>query len=47
MMPEASELQLFRKWTRVKIERVDMVTLNRLLMDHYHRWETTMTRSLG
>ena len=47
MMPEASELQLFRKWTRVKIERIDKVTLNGLLIDYYHRWETTMTRTLG
>ena len=40
MMQEASEPQLFRKWTkepRVKIERVDKVTLNGLLMDHYHK----------
>ena len=40
MMQEASEHQLFRKWTRearVKIERVNKVTLNGLLMGHYHK----------
>ena len=40
MMQETSESQLFRKWTkeaRVRIESVDKVTLDGLLMDHYHK----------
>ena len=40
MKQVASEPQLSRKWTkkaRVKIERADKVTFNRLSTDHYHK----------